>query len=416
MLWRSAVDVYRPHPPISALATANAARSPYGRLVLSVAGLAVATACTANRAAEPAKKAADAPVVPIVDVQPERVEVPSEWIATLDGQVNAQIRPQVSGYLVRRRYEEGARVRKGDVLFDIDARPFTVALAQAEARLAQVRAELARANQDVARDTPLARERAIAQGQLETEIQAQIAAQAGVKAAEAAVDAAKLNIEFTRVRSLVDGIAAIATAQIGDLVGPQTLLTTVSQVDPIRAYFSLSEREYLELAEAINGRGRASVLGGRGGLTLLLADGSEYPLAGRFQAADRQIDPRTGTMRVSAIFPNPRAVLRPGQYGRVLASTRTITAALVVPQRAVSETQGGSIVRVVGSDGKVQVRQVTPGPRLGGRWVIDRGLQPGDRVIVDAGQLAEGLAVTTRPFTDAERPPAPAQRATAGGR
>lgn len=417
MPWRFAGEASRRRQsPAPDRPHSKAAPPPYLRVAVSVAVLALVSACTTNRAAEPAKQAAAAPVVPVVEVQPERVEVPSEWITTLDGQVNAQIRPQVSGYLVRRRYEEGARVRKGDVLFDIDARPFTVALAQAEARLAQVRAELARADQDVARDTPLAKERAIAQGQLETEIQAQIAAQAGVKAAEAAVDAAKLNIEFTRVRSLVDGIAAIATAQIGDLVGPQTLLTTVSQVDPIRAYFSLSEREYLELAEAINGRGRASVLGGRGGLTLLLADGSEYPLAGRFQAADRQIDPRTGTMRVSAIFPNPRAVLRPGQYGRVLASTRTIADAIVVPQRAVSETQGGSIVRVVGSDGKVQVRQVTPGPRLGGRWVIDRGLQAGDRVIVDAGQLAEGLAVTTRPFAEAKRAPAPTPPAPAGGR
>ena len=381
-----------------------------------MAALALTAACTTNRAAEPDKEAPKPPEVPVVAVQPERVEVPSEWIATLDGQVNAQIRPQVSGYLVRRRYEEGTRVRKGDVLFDIDARPFTVALAQAEARLAQVRAELARADQDVARDTPLAKERAIAQGQLETELQAQVAAQAGVKAAEAAVEAARLNIEFTRVRSLVDGIAAIATAQIGDLVGPQTLLTTVSQVDPIRAYFSLSEREYLELADAINGRRRASVLGGRDALTLLLADGNAYPLPGRFQAADRQIDPRTGTMRVSAIFPNPKAVLRPGQYGRVVASTRTIDQALVVPQRAVSETQGGSIVRVVGNDGKVQVRQVTPGARLGGRWVIDRGLQAGDRVIVDAGQLAEGLAVTTRPFTEAAPAPAATPGAPAGGR
>lgn len=380
-------------------------------VLLVVALLAVSPGCSSNQAAAPAPKAPPPPTVPVVVVASERVEVPSEWITTLDGQVNAQIRPQVSGYLVQRRYEEGARVRKGDVLFEIDARPFTVALAQAEARLAQVNAELARADQDVARDTPLAKARAIAQGQLETELQAQVAARAAVKAAEAAVDAARLNVEFTRVRSLVDGIAAIATAQIGDLVGPQTLLTTVSQVDPIRAYFSLSEREYLELADAINGRQRDRVLGGRGGLTLLLADGTEYPRPGRFQAADRQIDPRTGTMRVSAVFPNPAAVLRPGQYGRIVASTRTIADALMVPQRAVSETQGGSIVRLVSDDGTVQVRPVTPGARVGSRWVIDRGLQPGDRVIVDAGPLAEGLAVTTRPYTEAAAPQAPGQGA-----
>ena len=388
--------------------------------LLLLSSLAILPACTPNRAAEPAPKGPPPPAVPVVEVRPERVQVASEWITTLDGQVNAQVRPQVSGYLVRRLYEEGARVRKGDVLFQIDVRPFTVAVAQADARLAQARAELARAEQDVARDTPLAKERAIAQGQLDTEIQAQLAAQAGVKAAEAAVDAAKLNLEFTRVRSLVDGVAAIATAQIGDLVTPQTLLTTVSQIDPIRAYFSLSEREYLELAEAINARSTRGVLGGAGGLRLVLADGAEYPLAGRFQAADRQIDPRTGTMRVSAIFPNPRNVLRPGQYGRVVASTRTLDQALVVPQRAVSETQGGTIVRVVGPDGKVQLRPVTTGARIAGRWVIERGLQAGERVVVDAGQLAEGLAVTTKPYV--EPPPSAAAGAAqpanpqAGGR
>ncbi|BCS32139.1 hemolysin D [Luteitalea sp. TBR-22] len=356
------------------------------------------TACATNEAA-PAPP--PPPTVPVVQVAPETVQVSSEWITTLDGQVNAQIRPQVSGYLVRRAYQEGGRVRKGDVLFEIDRRPFAVALAQAEARLAETRAQLARAAQDVARNTPLARERAIAQSQLDNDIQAQRVAEAAVSAAQASVEGARLNLEFTRVRSLVDGIAAIATAQIGDLVGPQTLLTTVSQVDPIRAYFSLSEREYLELAEAINTNGPARRLWAAGpGLTLVLADGSAYPLPGRFQAADRQFDPRTGTMRVSAVFPNPRGVLRPGQYGRVTVTTRRLDGALLVPQRAVSESQGGTQVRTVTREGTVQLRPVTTGPRVGARWVVERGLQAGDRVIVDAGQLAEGTRVNTTPFVD----------------
>ena len=368
------------------------------RAPLLIGALLLLPACSTNKAA-PAPPAT--PVVPVVEVRPESVDVASEWITTLDGQVNAQVRPQVSGYLVRRAYQEGGRVRKGDVLFEIDRRPFAVVLAQAEARLAEARAQLGRAEQDVARNAPLAKERAIAQSDMDNSVQAKLAADASVNGAQAAVDAARLNLEFTRVRSLVDGIAAIATAQIGDLVGPQTLLTTVSQVDPIRAYFSLSEREYLELAEAINTNGPARRLWAAGpGLQLVLADGSSYPLAGRFQAADRQIDPKTGTMRVSATFPNPNGVLRPGQYGRVTVNTRKIDSALLVPQRAVTESQGGMQVRVVTPEGTVQIRAVTMGPRVGPRWVVERGLQPGDRVIVDAGQLAEGLKVTTTPFVE----------------
>jgi membrane fusion protein (multidrug efflux system) len=200
----------------------------------------------------------------------------------------------------------------------------------------------------------------------------------------------------------VDGIAAIASAQIGDLVGPQTLLTTVSQVDPIRAYFSLSEREYLELADAINGRTSKRLWSGGAGLRLTLADGSDHPLRGRFLAADRQIDSKTGTLRVSAAFPNPRYVLRPGQYGRVHIDTRTVADALLVPQRAVSESQSGTQVRVVTADNTVQLRPVQMGPRVGSRWIVERGLAAGDLVVVDAGQLAEGVTVKTTPFVAPE--------------
>jgi membrane fusion protein (multidrug efflux system) len=352
--------------------------------------------CAKNEAA-PAKPST--PTVAVVQVSPETVQVASEWIATLDGFANAQIRPQVSGYLVRRNYREGTLVRKGDVLFQVDERPFLVALTQAEAELAEARAVLGRAERDVERDTPLARERAIAQSQLDNDIQAHLAAQAGVKAAEARVDAARLNVSFTKVRSLIDGIAGIASAQIGDLVGPTTLLTTVSQVNPIRAYFSLSEQEYLQVAAQINTNGRDSDLWKTGGgLQLTLADGTVYPEPGRFQAADREIDPRTGTIRISAVFPNPRRLLRPGQYGRVKADTRTIRDALLVPQRAVSELQGGSQVHLVAADDTVRIRAIKTGPRIGSRWIVEEGLAPGDRVIVDSAQPAEGTKVTTKPF------------------
>lgn len=381
---------------------------------LALAGvLSAVSGCTGSEATPAGPP--PAPTVSVVDIAPETVPVASEWIATLDGYVNAQIRSQVSGYLVARHYSEGSRVRKGQVLFDIDARPFQNALAQAEAQLGRARAELGRTEQDVRRNTPLAKERAIPQSQLDNDIQAHLAAQAAVNAAEAAVETARLNLEFTKVRSLIDGVAAIATAQIGDLVGPATLLTTVSQVDPIRAYFSLSEREYLLVAPQINRAGAARQLFDPGGaLTLRLADGSEYPHAGRFVAADREIDPRTGTMRISAAFPNPAHLLRPGQYGRVLATTQVVKDALLVPQRAVGELQGAAQVRVVDREDTVRIVNVTLGTRVDSRWIVTRGLTPGDRVVVDAPQVREGTRVVAQPYRAAVAPASPGAASAAG--
>jgi RND family efflux transporter MFP subunit len=359
----------------------------------------VATACSRNEAAPAAPAAAPPPTVTVLQITPETVQISSEWITTLDGYANGQIRPQVSGYLVKRNYREGALVRKGDVLFEVDERTFLVALAQAEAQLAEAQAQLGRAEKDVERDTPLAKERAIAQSQLDNEIQVQLAAQATVKATQAAVDSARLNLNFTKVRSLLDGVAGIATAQIGDLVGPTTLLATVSQVDPIRAYFSLSEQEYLRIAKQINTANRSKDLWQTGGgLKLTLADGTVYPAPGQFLAADRQIDPTTGTMRISAIFPNPQQLLRPGQYGRVTADTQTVEGALLVPQRAITDLQGGSQLRIVGPDEVVHVKTVKTGATLGTRILVLSGLAAGDRVIVDSGAPAEGTKVTTKPY------------------
>ena len=365
---------------------------------MAVPATVIASGCTRNEAV-PVSAAAAPLTVAVIEVVPETVQIGSEWITTLDGYANGQIRPQVSGYLIKRNYREGAMVRKDEVLFEVDARPFVVVLAQAEAQLAEARAQLGRAERDVERDTPLARERAIAQSQLDNDIQSKLAADALVKAAEAAVEAARLNVSFTKVRSLLDGVAGIATAQIGDLVGPSTLLATVSQVDPIRAYFSLSEQEYLQVAAKINTAARAKDLWQTGGgLKLTLADGTVYPATGYFLAADRQIDPKTGTIRISAAFPNPNQLLRPGQYGRVSAETQTVRDALLVPQRAVSELQGASQVRVVGPDDTVQVKTIKTGPRVATRWVVTEGLSPGDRVIVDSGQPAQGTKVITKPF------------------
>ncbi|HEY7188746.1 MAG TPA: efflux RND transporter periplasmic adaptor subunit [Vicinamibacterales bacterium] len=340
------------------------------------------------------------PAVSVVEVTPETIPLSSEWITTLDGFVNAQIRPQVSGYLIKRTYREGSMVQKGEVLFEIDPRPFAATLAQTQAQLAQAQAEMGRTERDVQRDTPLAAARAIPQSQLDNDVQANLAAQAAVKAAQAAVSTAELNVGFTKVRSLVDGIAAIATAQIGDLVNPSTLLTTVSQVDPIRAYFSLSEQEYLRIADQINRSVPKDGLWKTGtALTLTLADGTIYPSAGAFLAADRQIDPRTGTIRISAAFPNPRHLLRPGQYGRVRAATAVVHDALLVPQRAVNDVQGQSQVRVVGADGKVSLKTLTLGGRSGNRWIVEHGLDPGAQVIVDATTVPEGTIVRAKRVT-----------------
>jgi len=375
----------------------NIFRSVVGSMAVALSALLL-VACENTKAAAPA---APPPEVSVAAVVTQTVPVTSEWIASLDGYVNAQVRPQVSGYLLKRNYREGAVVRRGEVLFEIDRRPFEAVLAQAKAQLAQAEAQLGRTARDVERDTPLAREKAIAQSQLDNDIQANLAAQATVQSSKALLETAQLNVEFTKVTSLVDGVAAIATAQIGDLVGPNTLLTTVSQIAPIKAYFAVSEQEYLGMAARIN-RGGADQQpwDAKAGLELILSDGSVFPKKGSFIAADREVDPKTGTIRLSASFPNPGNILRPGQYGRVRANTRTLVDAQLIPQRAVSELQGGFRARVVGPDHRIGTRAVTVGDRLGSMLVIKSGLKPGEQVAVDGAQFAkDGDVVTPKPFT-----------------
>jgi len=380
--------------------------------VLLIAAMAGAAGCRDQNAAA-ATAPPPPPTVSVVTVAPERVAITGEWIATLDGLVNAQIRPQVSGYLLRRAYREGAFVRKGDVLFEIDRRPLEATLGQATARLAEAQAQLAKSERDLARDTPLAEQRAIAQSQLDNDLSARDAARAAQASAQAAVESAELNLRFTRVTSLIDGIAAIASAQIGDLVGPTTLLTTVSQVDPIKVYFPISEQEYLGIADAVRSPAALSRLWqDGGGLALVLADGSIYARRGTVVAVDRDVDPKMGTIRLSATFPNPGNLLRPGQFGRVRAQTGVEASALLVPQRAVTELQSGHQVRVVKTDGSIDVRTVTMGRRLGPRWIVASGLQAGDRVVVDAPTLRAGTKVVARaaPADDAPAEAAPTPR------
>ena len=355
---------------------------------LSLAGflLLFLTACEKQAAAPPPP-----PEVEVVSVEQRDVPLYSEWVATLDGYVNAQIQPQVTGYLTKRNYAEGTLVRKGDVLFEIDPRPFQAALEQTKGQLAEAQAQLAKTKLDVERDTPLAEQSAIPQAQLDNDKAAYAAAQAMVAAGQAQVDQAQLNLSFTKVRSLVDGIAGLAKGQIGDLVGPTTLLTTVSQVEPIKAYFAFSDQEYLFAASAISqvaaGKPIPKAESGKV-LELILSDGSVYPRKGWFEMADRQVDQKTGTIRIAGAFDNPGGVLRPGQFARVRMATRVAKDALLVPQRAVVEIQGTYQVVVVGGDNKADIRPVKVGERTGQMWIVTAGLKPGERVIVEGVQKA----------------------------
>ena len=369
---------------------------------LMIAGLSLALAgCTGStKAASPPPPA----VVQVATVVQQDTPIYSEWVATLDGYVNAQIQPQVTGYLLRQDFREGSFVRKDDVLFEIDPRPFEATLDQAKAQLAQSEANASKAARDLERDTPLAEARAIPRSQLDNDVQAHRAAVAAVDAARAQVRIAELNLSFTKVLSLIDGIVGITQVQIGNLVTPTSVLTTVSQIEPIKAYFAISEQEYIGAAEQITAAALGTLpAGARIPFQLILSDGTTYSHPGSFLIADRQVDPRTGTIRIATVFPNPQRVLRPGQFGRIRAAPEVRRGALLVPQRAVSELQGSYQVAVVGNDSKVSIRAVTVGPRVDSMWVIDKGLRPGERVVAEGTQkVRDGMTVAAVPY----QPPA----------
>lgn len=338
------------------------------------------------------------PRMQVTVVKADQTDVPisGEWVGTLDGYVNAQIQPQASGYLIRQDYREGSEVQKGQVLFEIDPRPFEAALQQAEGQLGQAQAQLALAQINVNRDTPLAAAHAIARSQLDNEIQQKSQAEASVQSAQAAVATAKLNLGFTQVRSLITGVAGQATTQVGNLVGTQSVLTSVSQLNPIKVYFSISDSQYLALAERARAGGNDLLDGGSNlPLTLTLADGETYPHKGHIVFVDRQLNAQTGAIRIAAAFPNPGNVLRPGQFGRVKAVTDLRRNAILVPQIAVSEFQGTQQVYTVDKNGTVHVNAVTLGPQYGNSWVVESGLAGGDLVITDNLQkLREGAKVS----------------------
>ena len=418
--------------------------------------LVVIVAAIVGRTRKPPPSPPAPPQVEVVQVQQQDVPIYSEWIGTTDGMVNADIRAQVSGYLLRKAYTEGAFVRQGQLLFEIDPRPLQAVLNQASGDLAkaegqvqqavtqldQALAQLAQANSqlmqaeanqrktqlDVNKYGPLLEKKAVTQQDFDNADQANeaakaqvdvarsqikaataavgtakaaiIAANAQVKSFQAAVRTAELNLGFTKIISPINGIVGLAVAQVGDLVSPNSgILTTVSTVDPIKVYFTLNEREYLDFSKRnlIDAKAGASVAQLQ--LELILTDGSSYPQTGSFFVADRQVDPKTGAIRLAGIFLNPENVLRPGQYGRVRAVTSTKEGALVVPQRTVTELQGSYQVAVVGGDSKIEIRNVKVGARVDTRWIIEDGLKPGETVVAEGTQkVRPGTLVNAKPY------------------
>jgi RND family efflux transporter MFP subunit len=370
-----------------------------GFSALSAAILLLLTACAKKQGVP--QVAAPMPVT-VATVEQRDVSLFGDWVATLDGFVNAQIQPQVSGYMIKQDYREGSVVQSGQVLFEIDPRPFQATLDQAEGQLAQARAQLDLAEINVNRDTPLAQAHAIAQSQLDNEVQQQAAQGAGVRTAEANVEQAQINLGFTNVRSLVTGIAGRAMTQVGNLVSQSTALTTVSQVNPIKVYFSISEQEYLGLSGRVKTGGKADLLSGGNAipLQLTLGNGNIYPYKGQIVFVDRQVNPQTGTIQIAGSFPNPQNLLRPGQFGRIKAETEVRHDALLIPQRAVNELQGSYQIAVVGSGNIVQIRSVALGPQLGSDLIITSGINPHERVVTEGvSKLKNGMRVSPQSTT-----------------
>lgn len=371
---------------------------PSAAALLLLAGLALVAGC--GKPAKGGPPQFPPPDVVTAPVEQKDVPIYGEWVANLDGYTNAQIQPQVTGYLIRQNYKEGSQVSKGQILYEIDPRPFQAAVDQAKGQLAQAKAQLQLAQINTKRDTPLAEARAIARAQLDNDLQTQAANEATLKAQEAAVETAQLNLGWTKVRSLLDGIAGIAATQVGSLVKTDTVLTTVSQVQPIKVYFAISDQEYLALSKKARQSGAADLLhsASRVPIELTLSNGTVYPSKGYIVFVDREVNTSTGTIRVAAAFPNPQSLLRPGQYGKVKAQTTIENGVLLVPQRAVTELQGSYQVAIVNPDNKVHIQPVEVGPQIGTNWLITSGLKPGQQVVIEGnGKLADGIPVHPHP-------------------
>ena len=358
---------------------------------------------------KPASKEAPlAPAVKVADVTRGDPTIYQEWIGTLDGLVNAQIRAQVTGYLLSQAYREGDRVTKGDLLFEIDARPFQAALDHANGTLKQAEARFGKTQLDVKRYAPLVNDKAISQEEYDNAVQANLEAEAAVASAKADVEQAQLNFGFTKIVSPIDGVPNFAKAQIGDLVGQGGgELTTVSTIDPIKAYFSVTEQEYINFTRLFTTDTARSEQLKHIEAELILPDGMAYPLKGKVVAIDRSVGLTTGALRVQALFPNPNNALRPGQFVRVRVKADSKPDTVLAPCRAVSELQGSYQVAVVDADNKVHIQPVQIGERSGNNFIVESGLQPGQRVVVEGLQkVRDGITVTATNFVDAASQPA----------
>jgi len=355
--------------------------------------------CKEKQEARPAPP----PEVEVVAVERKDVPIYRDWVGTLEGDVNATITAQVSGYLLTRNYVEGSVVTNGQVLFQIDPAPFKATLDKAKAQLSQAQAQKDKYALDVTRYTPLAASQAISKQELDDAVQNEKTAQGQVEGAQAAIEQAALNLAFTTIRSPLDGVAGLAKAQVGDLIGPGTgQLTTVTKVEPMRVYISVSQQLMTDMLQRRLAEGKDAPRTGEGPqLELVLASGAVYPLRGRVLFKNNQVDVKTGTITVVGEFPNPNMLLVPGMFVRVRALLDTQKNALLVPQRAVTDMQGRSLIAVVGADNKVNIRPVTPGERFGQEWVIAGNVKAGDRVVAEGIQkVREGVVVNAVPFVE----------------
>jgi membrane fusion protein (multidrug efflux system) len=365
---------------------------------LSIVVVLAALACEKQET-----EARPATEVIVATLEKQDIEIYSEWVGTTTGFVNAQIYPKIQGYLLKQAYRDGGSVQEGDLLFEIDPRQFQATLDEAQGQLARARAALEKSALDVARYTPLAAQGAVSQQELDDAVQARAANAAQVDSTRASVEQARLNLQWTHVKSPISGVAAIASAQVGDLVSPQTQLTSVSQLDPIKVTFPISEAEYLRFASRNRDQQASGPSSASLDLQLILANGSTYPEPGRFRVAGLAVTTTTGTIDVQAEFPNPNNLLRPGQFAKVRAVTDRRKDALLVPQRAVRDLQGTSQVAVVGADDKVAFKTVKLGPSHGSDFVVESGLAAGERVVVEGLQkIRNGIVV--KPTTAAAAP------------
>jgi membrane fusion protein, multidrug efflux system len=372
-------------------------------LALLASLLALFSACSKR----PGTAFSDQPQeVLITEVTAQDVPIVREWIGSLDGSINADIRPRVTGHLISQDYKEGAVVQKGDPLFQIDPSTYEAALEQAKSSLVQAQANQLQTEQTEQRETELFEKKVESQQDRDNAVQSNAAAKAQVKAQEAAVRQAELDLQFTKITAPITGVAGIANPGIGDLISPTDAqpLTTMSTVDPIKAYFQISEQDYLKLArkiESLRGTGEAAPP-----VEIVLADGSLYPIQGKFATIDRQVDQQTGTIRIEALFANPNNILRPGQFARVRVTVRNTQGALLVPQRAVNELQTSYEVAVVDGTNRVQIRPVKVGEKVGSLWVIEDGLKVGDRIVVEGMQrIRDGQTVKPVAWSSPTPPP-----------